>query len=163
FALAYARKGFAVFPCWPVLPSITGGTYICKCGSARCTDQGKHPAGRLVPNGLRDATTVPEQIKHLWRGMPDANIGMTLDRGKSVLTPSSEAWCDLVGTGAGEGHRNVTITRITGHLLRRRVDSFVVLELMLCWNAARCDPPLDSTEVTAIVDSVCGLELKRRA
>jgi hypothetical protein len=37
-----------------------------------------------------------------------------------------------------------------------------VLELMQSWNIARCSPPLPPEEIAAVVDSVCGLELKRR-
>jgi hypothetical protein len=47
-------------------------------------------------------------------------------------------------------------------LLRRFVDPIVVLELVQCWNATRCRPPLPEADVTRIVDSICGKELRRR-
>ena len=52
-ALAYAER-FG----WPVLP---------------CKPRDKTP---LTPNGLRDATTDPEQIRTWWARFPKANIGI---------------------------------------------------------------------------------------
>ena len=46
--------------------------------------------------------------------------------------------------------------------LRHYVDPVVVLELIQSWNIARCSPPLEADEIAAVVNSVCGLELKRR-
>ncbi len=54
-ALAYARDGFAVFPCRP---------------------GNKEPIGSLVPNGCLDATTDAETIKGWWTKCPSANIGL---------------------------------------------------------------------------------------
>jgi hypothetical protein len=61
-----------------------------------------------------------------------------------------------------EGKRNVTLTRIVGHLLRRRVDPLVVVEIATAINAARCAPPLPLDEVATICDSIAARELKRR-
>src|SRR5690606_13315370 len=49
-----------------------------------------------------------------------------------------------------------------GHLLRRRVDPYVALELALCWNATRCRPPLPEAEVLRTVDSIARAEARRR-
>ena len=54
-ALAYALEGKPVFPCEP---------------------GGKRPLGRLVPNGLKNATTDPDTIRRWWSDTPDANIGI---------------------------------------------------------------------------------------
>lgn len=54
-ALAYAANGWPVFPLEP---------------------QGKQPIGRLVPNGLKNATTDETTIRHWWDQQPDANIGI---------------------------------------------------------------------------------------
>ena len=75
---------------------------------------------------------------------------------------TAESWRDLVRSGVGEGARNDTITRLAGHLLRRFIDPLVALEFLLAWNEVRCRPPLTEDEVTMIVDSICGLEVKRR-
>jgi hypothetical protein len=76
-------------------------------------------------------------------------------------TPPSE-WRALVHDGVAEGQRNDSIARLAGHLLRQRVDPYVVLELLLGWNARCCRPPLPETEVATAVDSVARLELRRR-
>ena len=56
------------------------------------------------------------------------------------------------GGGVDEGQRDCTVAKLCGHLLRRFVDPFVVLELMQCWNATRCRPPLPEEDVTRIVE-----------
>jgi Bifunctional DNA primase/polymerase, N-terminal/Primase C terminal 1 (PriCT-1) len=84
-----------------------------------------------------------------------------LSQPSGTATPVEE-WRGLVADGAGEGTRNSTVTKLCGHLLRRFVDPFVVLDLMQAWNASRCRPPLPEEDITRIVDSVCALEHKRR-
>jgi hypothetical protein len=74
--------------------------------------------------------------------------------------PSSE-WRGRI-KGVAEGVRNDTITRLTGHLLRRRIYPPLALELMHAWNATRCAPPLPANDVETIVNSIAGRELKRR-
>jgi Bifunctional DNA primase/polymerase, N-terminal/Primase C terminal 1 (PriCT-1) len=114
----------------------------------------------LHPSGKRYAWSVDSALSFA------AAPGWLIDRiaapaNGGPSTPSSE-WRELVATGVGEGARDCTVTRLAGHLLRRRVDPFVVLELMQIWNTARCFPPLPAADIHRIVDSVCGLELKRR-
>jgi hypothetical protein len=75
---------------------------------------------------------------------------------------SQEEWRRITSEGVRPGKRNDTMAFLAGHLLRRGVDPFVVLELLLSWNAARCRPPLSDSEVTRTVDSVAGCELRRR-
>lgn len=74
-----------------------------------------------------------------------------------------EWWRRFVADGAVEGTRNNSVARLAGHLLRRGVDPFVVLELCLAWNQARCRPPLDAEEVACVVNSIAGRERRRRA
>src|SRR5258708_4431274 len=52
YALAYARVGFAVFPCRP---------------------RGKEP---ITKHGFKDATRDEAQIRKWWTRWPDANIGI---------------------------------------------------------------------------------------
>lgn len=68
-ALAYAARGWHVFPCHT--PTVDG----CSClKRTACTDRGKHPRTK---NGLKDATTDPGQIRRWWQQMwPEANIGI---------------------------------------------------------------------------------------
>ena len=54
-AMAYAERG------WPVLP---------------CERRGKAPHGLLVPHGVRDASSDPDQVQRWWRSVPAANIGL---------------------------------------------------------------------------------------
>lgn len=73
-----------------------------------------------------------------------------------------EAWRRIAAEGVSQGRRNDTTAALAGHLLRRGVDPFVVLELLLAWNAARCHPPLSDQEVSRTVNSIAGRELRRR-
>jgi Bifunctional DNA primase/polymerase, N-terminal/Primase C terminal 1 (PriCT-1) len=71
-ALALTRTGLAVFPVWSVRNE--GARLVCACPKgAGCTNPGKHPMTR---QGLRDASTDPEQVSYWWRNRPDANIGL---------------------------------------------------------------------------------------
>lgn len=67
-ALAYAAKGWPVFPCH--YPTPAG----CSCKlKAECKDIGKHPA---TSHGFKDASCDPAQIRRWWRKTPRANIGL---------------------------------------------------------------------------------------
>ena len=69
-------------------------------------------------------------------------------------------WRRLVCEGVPAGERNNTIASLAGHLLRRRVDAAVVMELLLCWNRTRCRPPLADEEVAAVVTSISRLHAR---
>lgn len=66
-------------------------------------------------------------------------------------------WRELVRGGVKEGERNNTIASLSGHLLWHGVDPEVVVELLLCWNRERCNPPLDDSEVAHVVASITRL------
>jgi hypothetical protein len=51
-ALAYAQRGWPVFPCWPVQ---------------------KNP---MTEHGFKDATTAPDQIRAWWADCPGANVAI---------------------------------------------------------------------------------------
>ena len=72
-ALAYATRGFFVFP----THDLSSGA--CSCGQA-CPSPGKHPR---TPYGFKDATTDAVTIKAWWRLWPNANIA--IDCGRSGL------------------------------------------------------------------------------
>ena len=88
-ALAYAEKGYKVFPCcWP------DENGKCACGNKGKSHQaGKSPVYKkgLMEHGLTEATSDPEQIRKWWTRWPNANIGMAtagrvvadFDKGKS--------------------------------------------------------------------------------
>src|SRR5438445_6925513 len=68
-ALEYAGRGIPVFPVWGVVGR------RCLCGRTDCDRPGKHPIGRLVLNGVKNATTDDVTIRAWWREEPKANIG----------------------------------------------------------------------------------------
>ncbi len=61
-ALAYAARG------WPVFP--------CKGGHGEVRADGKADKGPLTPNSFLDATTDPEKVTRMWQRHPGANIGL---------------------------------------------------------------------------------------
>ena len=65
-ALAYARRGWPVFP----VHGIVGGRCSCR---RECSSLGKHP---LLRRGLREATTDQRVIKEWWAHWPFANIAV---------------------------------------------------------------------------------------
>ena len=83
-------------------------------------------------------------------------------RPSNITAVPPAAWRALLTQGVAEGARNFSIARLSGHLLRRRVDPHVVCEFLSCFNKTKCRPPLPDAELEKIVASVCGLELKRR-
>ena len=70
-ALEYAEAGHRVFPIWGVRPDGS-----CQCNQPDCGSPGKHPHGRLVPQGLKDASDNAEVIQAWWRQYPTGNIGL---------------------------------------------------------------------------------------
>jgi hypothetical protein len=76
--------------------------------------------------------------------------------------PSTD-WIALLANGVDEGQRDNSLAKIAGHLLRRYVNPYVTIELLLAWNAARCRPPLPDDDIIRVVNSICGKELRRRA
>lgn len=69
FANRYAQKKWAIFPVWQVKDDGS-----CACGNVDCNNIGKHPIGRCVPNGFKDATTNLDRIKKWFTDFPLANI-----------------------------------------------------------------------------------------
>ena len=93
-ALRYAVRRWHVFPVhWP-------RDGVCSCGKPDCgTSSAKHP---LTPNGLKDATTNPEQIRNWWTRWPYANIGIVTGKVSGIVVVDvdpekggMESWADL--------------------------------------------------------------------
>jgi hypothetical protein len=84
-ALAFARRGLAVFPVtWPVEEN---GKLVCSCmkhkrGPDDCgKDKAKHPYGKFAPHGLLSATTESGIIKSWWGlNAREANLGLCTDK-----------------------------------------------------------------------------------
>jgi hypothetical protein len=87
-------------------------------------------------------------------------LGLLATAGGNGAVPAEE-WCTII-RGVTEGRRNQSATRLAGHLLRHSIDPRVVHELLQVWNAARCHPPLEESEITRVVSSICARELRRR-
>jgi hypothetical protein len=84
-ALDAARRGWPIFPVWPMV-RYGEGTFACSCNkTVRCDHPGKHPMGNLVARGLHDATTDEKRIRHWWTSAPNANIAMVTGHGRVVL------------------------------------------------------------------------------
>ncbi|HLJ20067.1 MAG TPA: bifunctional DNA primase/polymerase [Stellaceae bacterium] len=84
------------------------------------------------------------------------------ERPRNGVAELPETWRRLVAEGVGEGKRNDAIARLSGHLLRRDVDPYVALDLVRCWNAVRCRPPLPEDELVRTFHSIAHRELQRR-
>lgn len=75
-ALAYAQElGWAVFP---LHTPIGAG---CSCGKP-CGNVGKHPR---TPNGVKDATKLPDLIRAWWQRWPEANIGIATGQVSGIV------------------------------------------------------------------------------
>jgi len=92
--------------------------------------------------------------------MPDWLIKLATAQTGSRGHPQ-EHWRSLVKTGVNKGERNNTIASFAGYLLRQGVDPQVALELLRCWNAQHCRPPLSGKELGRTVDSITKLHLRR--
>jgi hypothetical protein len=57
-------------------PIQRGRMLACSCGRANCQSPAKHPFSRLVPHGLKDATTDPKRIAAWWGSNPYLNIAV---------------------------------------------------------------------------------------
>lgn len=67
-ALAYASRGFLIFPLWHVVAD------VCACADGpRCGSPGKHPRTR---RGLTEASSDEKTVERWWALWPDANIGL---------------------------------------------------------------------------------------
>jgi hypothetical protein len=70
-ALRYVERGIAVLPLW--WPLADGR---CACGNPQCDSVGKHPIGKLVRHGVKDATKDQNKVIRWWNQYPHANIGL---------------------------------------------------------------------------------------
>ena len=69
-ALAFAGRGWYVLPCWWAVDG------RCACGDPNCSRVGKHPLGKLVHTGEKEATTDVAQITDWWKREPLANVAI---------------------------------------------------------------------------------------
>ena len=136
-------------------------------GSHNTKDGGRIPVQVVVDNPYRYelgdlAEWIAETRPVIPRKSTTPNGNPFLDARIPGSAKPAEHWRGIAANGADEGCRDDTATRLAGHLFRRYVDPLVVLELLLCWNAHRCRPPLPERDIERIVDSIAGRELRRR-
>ena len=72
-AMHYSHLGLAVIPLH--YPIKYQEQLVCSCGNVECKRPAKHPIARLVPNGLKNATTDITVIEDWFRNQP-WNIGI---------------------------------------------------------------------------------------
>jgi hypothetical protein len=76
---------------------------------------------------------------------------------------SAKEWRSRIGSAIPEGQRNVTLARISGHLLANGIDPHVCLDIILSLNATHCTPTLPEHEILNIVASITRREFAQRA
>ncbi len=89
-----------------------------------------------------------------------ASIPVWLLRTAARTTPRGhpiDHWRCLLPKSLTQGERNDTIASLSGHLLWHGVNPGMVAELLLCWNAERCLPPLEPEEVLRTIESITRL------
>jgi hypothetical protein len=82
-------------------------------------------------------------------------------RAGSKTAAPPQKWRSLFADGAAEGGRNDAAVAMVGHLLSRRLDPFLVLDIVKLWNSERLRPPLADEKIAEIVNWACGRMLKR--
>lgn len=85
-----------------------------------------------------------------------------LNIGSQYQATAVEEWRKQAGSMVMQGQRNQILARLTGHLLRNRIDPHVTAELMLAWGQIRCQPPLLPDEIMHTVRSIAQREISRR-
>jgi hypothetical protein len=91
-----------------------------------------------------------------------------LERGGSNgQTTAPEEWQRIALEGVDHGARNHTIAKIAGLLFRRLVrgrpeEVTLAAELIACFNAVKCRPPLEAEELKRTLDSIAAREMRRR-
>jgi Bifunctional DNA primase/polymerase, N-terminal len=116
-ALAYAARGIPVLPLHypiarpatspPTLADRAGWQLGCSCGDRACAQPGKRPLGRLVPHGLREATTNRARILAWWTQQPQANVGLATGHRFDVLDLDGPAGVAALRAFAAEHHVRV--------------------------------------------------------
>lgn len=130
WALAYARNGLRVFPCWSV------DHFGCRCNRSPCDRPGKHP---ILEGGFHKATTDDATIRTWWTYWPWANIGIATGDGRAVVDfdrlddpswphelralLSAKTWIARTGRAGGQG-RHVWLRVPGGMVVRSGADKW---------------------------------------
>lgn len=105
-ALAYARRGWRVFPLHGIVRA------RCTCGRWDCSSPGKHP---LVRRGLYEATSEQSQIQQWWRQWRCANIGIVTGAESGIVVVDIDLPAAIPSLGGLlEKGLPATLTGLTG-------------------------------------------------
>ena len=111
-----------------------------------------HPSGRRYCWSVDSASAFADAPEWLLKTIDaDARLG------------AKDPLSNLAGAFVDEGCRDNTLTRLYGYLVRHYVNAATALDLVRCFNAQRCRPPLPDEDVVRIADSICKRELERRS
>lgn len=113
-ALAYAQRGWAVFP----LHS-PGRTSLCDCGDEACTQAAKHPR---ISAWQKNASINERQIRDWWRKWPRANIGIACGKSSLVVLDvdprhgGDRALSELAKRHSGERYNTEVVNELVATL-----------------------------------------------
>jgi hypothetical protein len=117
----------------------------------------------LHPSGRRYAWSVDSASE--FADAPEWLTALVAKGGNGAGEPigaTPEAWRSFVDDRFDGSHRGWAIARLSGLMLRRYLDPFVVLGIAQMFNESRCVEPLAEDEVTRIVDRIARREAERR-
>lgn len=63
-------------------------------------------------------------------------------------------WAAIAGQKIDHGNRDSTVTSVAGALVRGCQDEFLLMDVLDCWNRARCNPPLEARDIERIARSI---------
>lgn len=112
-----------------------------------------HESGRPYTKSVDSAEALsfaPSWLLELIRGLS-----------QEKRTSSASGWRKILN-GIEEGQRNDSLSRLTGLLLGSGLHPHIVAELCLCWNEARCKPPLSFDEAIRTINSIATSELQKK-
>jgi hypothetical protein len=114
-----------------------------------------HPSGRAYAwsvDATRDFADAPDWLHTL--------IGAANGHGKAGKP--LEHWHEVLTQPIRNGERNTTLASICGKLVHMGVnDAFLLYDLIMCVNIARCEQPLSPSEVETLVISVVRTHLRK--
>jgi len=105
-------------------------------------------------------------VKYEWlrfcepKEIPDWLLKLITNSRGGISTQKNQSKISLE-EGINTGERNNTLTRITGHLLAKEVNTRLTFVLIKSLNRFACNPPLEEQEVETIVKSIASKELGR--
>ena len=117
-----------------------------------------HPSGRVYAWSVDSSDSFEDAPEWLLNLVIKCDNASGAER--QATTP--DTWCSFLSQHVAGSRRGAAIARLSGLLLRKHLDPLFTLELIRLFNTLRCDPPLDDTEVVAIVTAVCRREMQRR-